>query len=409
MHVRDLLRPPRHLLVMFFGLTTVSAAALGWLDSQLVRQDRALAVQRAQGQRENAAGLAVAALQKQLSEVEERLSAFAALPEKDMAQKAEEYSRKLPHDSVLLSFNSTELDAYPAGHLMYYPTSTATPETPAEEFTRADELEFQQKDYHRVIEALQVFVHSPIPQLRAEALVRLARNCRKGGDWDAAIAAYEQLSPLESVNLRGIPADLMARGAICDVLQAYDAGGRLQHEASALYSDLQNGRWRLTRPIYDVYADQARRVLGPEAAGTPAPEVLAIAEAAQSLWTDWETGKSTQTRQTLWVADRSVLAITRPSADHFVALLTGSDYLEAWLAEVQPLAQSHNSRIVLTDAQDHAVVGHIEEPPNSYSLRLGSATDLPRTIYAISLSNAADVNAFSFRSRLDRRNTETRP
>lgn len=40
----------------FFGITAISAAALGWSSWQLVGQDRALAAQRAQEQREHAVG-----------------------------------------------------------------------------------------------------------------------------------------------------------------------------------------------------------------------------------------------------------------------------------------------------------------------------------------------------------------
>jgi cytochrome oxidase assembly protein ShyY1 len=76
---KEWFRPPRHLLLMFLGITFVSASALGWLSWQLVRQDRALAVQRAQEQRENAASLAVAALQKHLSQLDDGIISLAAV------------------------------------------------------------------------------------------------------------------------------------------------------------------------------------------------------------------------------------------------------------------------------------------------------------------------------------------
>jgi len=385
---------------MFFGITAVSTAALGWLSWQLVRQDRALAAQRAQEQREIAAGLAVAALQKHFSEAEARLNELAAYSENELAQKAEKYSRNFPIDSVLLVFNSADLKAYPASHLIYYPTLVTTPELAGEEFIKADALEFQQKDYARSIAALEASAHSANPQIRAEALVRRARNFRKGGRWQDAVSTYEQLARIENVKVHGIPADLLARGALCDVLQEHDAGVRLQHEASALYKDLQSGRWHLVRPVYDVYAEQVRRVLGSEAASVPAPETVAIAEAAQSLWREWETGRSLPPRQTHFVEDRSVLAIARPSGDRNLALLAGSAELKSWLAEVQPLAENQNARIALTDALDHPLVGPIQEQPGSYAVRLSPTTGLPWTVYAISLGPTADANAFSFRSRL---------
>src|SRR5262249_5018673 len=173
---KDWVRPPRHLLILFFGITAVSAATLAWLSWQLVRQDRALAAQRAQEQRENAAGLAAAALQKHLSGVEERLTELASLPEDDITREAEEYSRALPKDSVLLILNSAELEAFPAGHLIYYPVLPATPEADTAPFAKADTLEFQQNDYAGAIAALEALSHSPNLPARAESLVRLARN-----------------------------------------------------------------------------------------------------------------------------------------------------------------------------------------------------------------------------------------
>ncbi|MDP2999695.1 MAG: hypothetical protein Q8N47_19565, partial [Bryobacterales bacterium] len=67
------LRPGSHLLVMFFATTFVLVTALAWMGWQLVRQDRALARQRLEERRENAADLAVGALQRHFSQLEGHL------------------------------------------------------------------------------------------------------------------------------------------------------------------------------------------------------------------------------------------------------------------------------------------------------------------------------------------------
>jgi len=121
MNLREWFRPPRHLLVMFCGITFVSAVTLGWLGWQLVRQDRALASQRSQERRENAAELAVASLEQQLSEVEEQLTALAHLPANDLREEALAYSQRLGGDSALLIFHADRIDAYPPAALVYYP------------------------------------------------------------------------------------------------------------------------------------------------------------------------------------------------------------------------------------------------------------------------------------------------
>src|SRR5215218_2414723 len=120
MSIRNWIRPPRHLLAMFIGTTLISAAALGWLSWEIVRQDRALAVQRAQEQRDSAASLAVAALEKHLAELEERLAAFTLLPADEVTSDVAEYARGLTEDSVLLILKSDQLEAHPAGHLLYF-------------------------------------------------------------------------------------------------------------------------------------------------------------------------------------------------------------------------------------------------------------------------------------------------
>src|SRR5262245_16339357 len=119
MNPKDWLRPPRHLLGMFFGITIVSAATLGWLGWQLVAQDRDLARKRAAELRENAAGVAVASLQKRLADVEERLAGLANAPEEELARRAAEFAAALDGDSVVLILLRDRLDAYPNGRLLY--------------------------------------------------------------------------------------------------------------------------------------------------------------------------------------------------------------------------------------------------------------------------------------------------
>jgi hypothetical protein len=80
MGLKEWVRPLRHLLVMFFAIPFVSTSALAWLRWLVLRQDRALAIQREQERRESAADLAAGALQKHISQLEERLTALAALP-----------------------------------------------------------------------------------------------------------------------------------------------------------------------------------------------------------------------------------------------------------------------------------------------------------------------------------------
>jgi hypothetical protein len=88
MTLRDWIRPPRHLLVLFVAVTTISATALAWSIWQLARQDRDLARQRAQERRESAATLAVGSLQRTLESVDGELRALASAARPDLTRRA---------------------------------------------------------------------------------------------------------------------------------------------------------------------------------------------------------------------------------------------------------------------------------------------------------------------------------
>ena len=216
MALGEWLRPPRHLLLMFFGITAISAASLGWLSWQLVSQDRDLASKRAEEARDNAAGLAVAALQKHLSETEEQLTGLANLPDGEAHQKATEYSKGLSPDSVLVVIQPEAMEAYPSGRLLYYPFLPPAEPAPIQIFAEADVLEYQQKDDARAIPIVAAIAKSANPGIRARALVRLASSLRRLGRWQEALRVYDELATLGSVPAAppGIPAELVARAGL---------------------------------------------------------------------------------------------------------------------------------------------------------------------------------------------------
>jgi signal transduction histidine kinase len=54
----------------------------------------------------------------------------------------------------------------------------------------------------------------------------------------------------------------------------------------------------------------------------------------------------------------------------------------------------------LTDAQEHPVIGRVEQQRASFSVQLPAVIGLPWTIYSVSIDGAATDHPFSFRSRL---------
>ena len=112
---------------MFFAITFVLVTALAWMGWRLVRQDRALAGQRLEERRENAADLAVAALQKTLLPARRAPDAAEHGGSPPLSGQAAEFAAGLPEDSLLLIFRSNDLEGFPEHRLLFYPNIPATP------------------------------------------------------------------------------------------------------------------------------------------------------------------------------------------------------------------------------------------------------------------------------------------
>jgi len=403
---KEWLQPPRYLVVLFFSITLVSAATLAWLSWRLVSQDRALGRQRVQEDRENLAGLAAAALQKNLSELEERLTSLANLPDDEVSNAVAAYSRDLPGDAVLLIFTSVGVHAEPAQRLIYYPFLASASQAPADVFAAADAIDFRDKDPIRAISVLTEQTRSSNPLIRAEARLRVARNLRTAGRWTEAVAAYEELAKLEQVPVPpGIPSGLAARGALAALFDEHHDDARLAREAMTLYTDLHNGHWQLTRPVYELYVEQARRWLNVETLHPPEPGTLALAEAASEFWQEWHDTKGPRglpTRSLSWTEDGPLLRIQRNSSARMVVLAAGPQFVQSrWLSETLSIARNHGATIALTDIDGRPFVGSVDPlPAGRYTVRPGPGTGLPWTLYTISNGDGSENGVFTLRSQM---------
>ncbi len=173
------IRSPYQLLWIFLSITSVLAATLGWLGWQLLQQDRALSRQRAQERVEVAADLITAAIQRDLSELEQDLTHLANMSGEGLARGSLEFSRHLPGDAVLLLINADGVECLPADRLLFHPFLAPAMEPPPALFSAAEAFEFQRGDPNGAISALQKASRAADPQIRAAALNRIARNQRK--------------------------------------------------------------------------------------------------------------------------------------------------------------------------------------------------------------------------------------
>ena len=373
----------RQLRSVFVGTMLLLSATLGWLGWRFLQQDQQLATQRLAERRETAADLAVAALEKRLSGVEQDLSniLMAGEPPKTLA---------MADGTVLVQFQPGTVRVWPQGRLIYYPGLPEPPEPSTAVFEVADELEFKSHGYSRAIGALREPAASSNATVRAAALVRIARNCLNSGRFREALKAYEQLSTLGPVPVAGMPAALAGGLGVLAVFERQNNRARLNQAAHTLGRDLRSGRWPITSGTYHHIAQEISR-WDPEADGDSKPRV-ALAEAVERLWERWRTGMTQPGgRDSIETSSGSVLLVWRRSESMIAAFAAAGEFLEKrW-------PTPNGVRLVLTNADGRPMQGTLPERGGRPAIRLSSATQLPWTVQVFSTSDAGELG--TLRSR----------
>jgi signal transduction histidine kinase len=220
--------------------------------------------------------------------------------------------------------------------------------------------------------------------VRAAAAIGLARNLRRLERFDAALAAYRQAGMTGGAIVAGVPSDLFARWARCDLLAELRRTEALEQEARALQSDLAAGRWRLSRAVYELHAVEVARWTGAE---TPVdPDRLALARGAEWLWERWKSAPPAPGRQALDFDGHALTILWRGTNDRLAALVASDRYRDAhWVARLDPLLKSQGVKLSLDDRAGS----------NGKTRRSASTTGLPW-----SLTVASDAPAEGGRQRM---------
>lgn len=362
MFLQACFRPPRHWLGVFLLITLVPSILLIWFGWRSLRQDRALALQQVQERREQTADLIVSGIEQSLAAAEQSLRDPLAIQALARSEGA-----------VAVVFTPGHIEAFPKGRLLYYPIASIENEAPAQLFAIAEELEFRRADYGAAATALRTLTQSSDHTVRAGALIRLARNLRKSGQITAALAVYGEAAGIRDAVVSGVPADLLARWARCDLLAREKRIAELGEEASALYSDLLHGRWQLTRVTYEFHVEEVRHWLG----GNPAPspeEAQALAQTVERLWNKWQSVPARETRETILLDGLQMTILSQGDASRLTALVAAPRYrARQWLDKLSPLLERQHVRVALRDLAAR-VAGANE------SRRAAGETGLPWTI-----------------------------
>ncbi len=411
MPIAHWLRPPRHLLVLFLGGMLALLAGVAWLAWRSLEQDRAVEVQRVRARLESTTDLIASEIRQRLTGLEDQLAQLAALSGSSFDQAVEAAAKAVGDDALMVLFDLRAVRAYPDQRLLYYPTLPIEQEPVLTMFSAGEEYEFEAGDFASAIEHFQQLANAGDEAVRAGALVRLARNQRKAGQPDAALATYSRLSRLENVTVGGRPADLMARRARCALLEELGRRAELVDEARRLDQDLHRGRWPLTRPTYVHFAADTERWLAssvPTADGPRGPSRVAraLASAVESLWGRWQTDPRAPDmlagRNSLRSDDGSVFLIWRATADRLVAVAAGPRFLEHSVINVlSGIIERERVGVVLADGEGQAIVSHeLKDPAGQNVLRTMADTRLPWTLRVVSADPEIALTQLAARRRL---------
>src|SRR5215467_10839176 len=237
MPLREWLRPPQIPLLVLFLLTLASVSSLGWFGWRLLQQDRAVEAQRAQERLKDSADNIAERMRGAVTATQEQLKLWSANPAR----------AEVPPQGLLLVSQENTFSVFPRSRLLYWPSASAPAEAPAYEFAEGERLEFAKEQLAPAAEwyrPLALAGSSASVEVRAGALLRLARVLRKLDRRREIIAAYEQLALLPEARVAGAPADLVARLELCTLHGQGQAPARLKQ-------DLLEGRWHLSRGQFE--------------------------------------------------------------------------------------------------------------------------------------------------------------
>jgi signal transduction histidine kinase len=412
MSILDWVRAPRHLLVLFLGTVVALLAGLGWLGWQSLQRERAVEEQRVLDQLAAATDLVAAQVRQNLGEIEEQLTRLSVQSGDALAQAAGVYAETLRDGAVLVVFADESLLAFPPRRLLYHPTLPAPDEPTLDAFAPGEIHEFSEGDpASAALYFADLARGSGDPWVRAGALLRLARNQRKAGRQEAALATYTALAEVASVTIGGRPADLVARQARCALLDELGRRDDLGREAAALARDLHSGRWLITRAAYEHLADETARWLSRSGAPEgdrrgPAREARSLTTGVDTLWERWRQDPQAPDmpagRSVLTAGGRPLLLLWRSTADRLVALVAGPAFLSRHV--VEPLAESLERQgvgMVLEDGEGRVVVSYgVDAPAGRDIVRTMAATRLPWTLRVAEQDPGRAFTQIAVRERL---------
>jgi len=359
---------PRRVVYLLVAATLLPIAALGWLGSRILAQDREVERQRS----------------KDALEVAARRLAF------DLDTWLDGIESTLSKDDGLL-FTSAGIESTTARPVLYQPLPGKMQDPPAAAFAAVDDEQYRQDNADGAAKLLRGLTGSPDPSIRAHALLRLGAIARQAGDVTAAHRAYDALLKLGDVRVPDHPAAIVARFARGRLLEAAGDRNVLRTAADDLAREIGTGRWRIDRATFEEYEEAVLKWGGP-----PAPtDAVVTTHTANALWVDWRAGAlPSHGRQLLRGPSGSAVVVWRQSPEALVArVVPGAEVA----TEMAGLASTHGLVASAHDVDGHLVIG----PNQTDAVALpASDTQLPFSLRTGLLDPSADAGLASRRRLL---------
>ena len=194
------------------------------------------------------------------------------------------------------------------------------------------------------------------PQVRAGALLRLARVMRKTGNHAAARDAYRELARLGATRTDNLPAELVGLDGQRAVAQALGDIEGARAIGTTLLQGLHGGRWLITRGPAEFYRDGLTTAA--------VPDDWQLARAMADVWQRTEGRLPARGQLVVATDKRSVLVIWR-SAGNRTALLT------AWSDQFFRTASTETVRWQLADADGRILSGDVRHTASSVRTHSG--------------------------------------
>ena len=355
---------PHRLVALFVLLSAIPVMALGWLGWRLLEMDGAVEAQRQRERLEGVAG-------EFGRDLERTLAAWDAA----LTQPV------VPRGTTILQLGPDGVVSRRGIPLPYYPHVHLAKEAPTALFAEAEAAEIQSQTPQTALGMYKALSMSPQREVRAAALVRLARALRNQGNVAGALGAYEALAGRGEIPVFGVPAELIARHERVSLLTAATNQTAAAREARLLGAALTEGRYLIDSATYEYMLESA------DTRSVDTTLAKAV-KAVSHLWVRSTAGRHA------WTGDDGTFVTVWRTLPAGAAAIVGS--IDALVPRSD--AQISDFQFSIEDADGRRILG--AAPVGVSHARRAADTGLPWTVRAAFVDPSAVSQLATTRRRL---------